>query len=62
MDKIVIIGCSGSGKSTLARELGKRLGLKPVDLDTLRFPEGFLKEKCSDEDFVKAITAVAKRK
>jgi adenylate kinase family enzyme len=34
VDRIAIMGCGGSGKSHLARELGARLGITPVHLDT----------------------------
>jgi adenylate kinase family enzyme len=34
VDRIAIMGCGGSGKSRLARELGTRLGITPVHLDT----------------------------
>lgn len=32
---IVLVGLPGSGKSTVARQLGKRLGLAPIDTDDL---------------------------
>jgi adenylate kinase family enzyme len=35
MQRIVILGNSSSGKPTLARELGTRLGLPTIHLDSL---------------------------
>ena len=35
MDRILIIGCGGAGKSTLARQLGEKLGLPVVHLDSI---------------------------
>jgi adenylate kinase family enzyme len=34
VDRIAIMGCGGSGKSHPARELGARLGIAPVHLDS----------------------------
>lgn len=42
MQRIVILGNSGSGKSTLARELGMRLDLSVVHLDTLFWAAGWV--------------------
>ena len=35
MERILIIGCGGAGKSTLARQLGDKLGLPVVHLDSI---------------------------
>ena len=37
MTRIAVVGCGGSGKSRLARELGVRLGIRPVHLDALYY-------------------------
>jgi uridine kinase len=40
--RILIVGNSGSGKSWLSRELGQRLKIAPIDLDTVHWePGGF---------------------
>ena len=49
MERILIIGCGGAGKSTLARQLGKKLDLPVVHLDTLFWKPGWVKE--SREEF-----------
>jgi adenylate kinase family enzyme len=33
--RIVILGCAGSGKTTLARQLGERMGVPVICLDTV---------------------------
>ena len=49
MERILIIGCGGAGKSTLARQLGKKLDLPVVHLDTLFWKPGWVQE--SREEF-----------
>ena len=62
MKKIAIIGCSGSGKSTLANVLGRKLNINPIDLDTVRFINGFASEKRPYDDFMKDIANIANGK
>lgn len=35
MERILIVGCGGAGKSTLARQLGEKLNLPVVHLDSI---------------------------
>ena len=44
MERILIIGCGGAGKSTLARQLGEKLGLPVVHLDSLFWKPGWVEE------------------
>ena len=40
MERILIIGCPGAGKTTLARQLGEKLGLPVVHLDSIFWSPG----------------------
>jgi adenylate kinase family enzyme len=42
MRKLLLIGPGGSGKSTLAKQLGERLGLPVIHLDTLYWRPGWI--------------------
>ncbi len=42
MQRVVILGCSGTGKSTLARQIGVKLGLPVVHLDSLFWEPGWV--------------------
>jgi adenylate kinase family enzyme len=42
MQRIMIVGSAGSGKSTFARQLGEKLGLPVVHLDTLYWRPGWV--------------------
>ena len=42
MERILIIGCGGAGKSTLARQLGKKLNLPVVHLDSIFWLPGWV--------------------
>jgi adenylate kinase family enzyme len=43
MKRVLIIGPSGSGKSTLSRELGEKLGLEVLHLDSFYWSSGWIK-------------------
>ncbi|HEY2177059.1 MAG TPA: hypothetical protein VGH15_00630 [Caulobacteraceae bacterium] len=51
MRRIAIVGCSGGGKSTLARQVGARLGLPVIHMDTLFWKPGWVE---SDHDTFRA--------
>lgn len=52
--RVLILGNSGSGKSWLSRELGERLKITPIDLDTVHWePGGF--RLARDKDVARAI-------
>jgi adenylate kinase family enzyme len=42
MKKIVLIGSGGSGKSTLARQLGEKLEINVLHLDSLFWKPGWV--------------------
>jgi adenylate kinase family enzyme len=42
MRKLLLIGPGGAGKSTLARQIGERLGLPVIHLDTLYWRPGWI--------------------
>ena len=42
MERILIIGCGGAGKSTLARQLGEKLNLPVVHLDSIFWLPGWV--------------------
>lgn len=42
MQKILVIGCSGSGKSTLAKQLGQKLHIEVIHLDSLYWNAGWV--------------------
>lgn len=54
MDRILIIGCPGAGKTTLARQLGKKLNLPMVHLDSIFWSPGNW-EHLEQADFDKAL-------
>ncbi len=56
MYRINIIGPSGSGKSTLAREIGLKLGIPVIHLDTLFFKPNW--EPVPKEEFLKHIEKI----
>ena len=50
MERIIIIGCGGAGKSTLARQLGEKLDIPVVHLDTLFWKPGWIEETAEEFD------------
>lgn len=49
MERIMIFGFSGGGKSTLAVELGKRLGIVPLHLDSVHWLPGWVENERENE-------------
>ena len=54
MERILIIGCPGAGKTTLARQLGEKLGLPVVHLDSIFWSPGNW-EHLEQKDFDQAL-------
>ena len=50
MERIIIIGCGGAGKSTLARQLGEKLDIPVVHLDTLFWKPGWVESSTEEFD------------
>ncbi len=42
MSRILVLGCSGTGKSTFARQVGERLGIPVIFMDTLFWNPGWI--------------------
>lgn len=59
MERILIIGCGGAGKSTLARQLGEKLNLPVVHLDSIFWLPGWV-EMEKDEFDARIRTEMAK--
>lgn len=50
MERIVIIGCGGAGKSTLARQLGEKLDIPVVHLDSIFWLPGWVEMEKAEFD------------
>ena len=50
MDRVLIIGCGGAGKSTLARQLGEKLNLPVVHLDSIFWLPGWVEMEKDEFD------------
>ena len=59
MKRVLIIGCGGAGKSTLARQLGEKLNLPVVHLDSIFWLPGWV-EMEKDEFDARIRTEMAK--
>ena len=42
MERIILIGCGGAGKSTLARQLGEKLNIPVIHLDSIFWLPGWV--------------------
>ncbi|MBY0462125.1 MAG: adenylate kinase [Alphaproteobacteria bacterium] len=51
--RIIIVGTSGSGKSTLGEEIGKKLGIPNIELDTLFWQPNWVRSP--PEIFIKTV-------
>ena len=54
--RIVIVGTSGSGKTTVARQAAQRLGVTPVELDSIRHRENWY--ELPDGEFRESIAGI----
>lgn len=50
MERVLIIGCGGAGKSTLARQLGEKLNLPVVHLDSIFWLPGWVEMEKNEFD------------
>lgn len=50
MERVLIIGCGGAGKSTLARQLGEKLNLPVVHLDSIFWLPGWVEMEKDEFD------------
>ena len=60
MERILIIGCPGAGKTTLSRQLGQKLDLPVVHLDSIFWSPGNW-EHLEQKDFDRALYAELER-
>ena len=50
MERVLIIGCGGAGKSTLARQLGEKLNLPVVHMDSIFWLPGWVEMEKDEFD------------